>query len=238
MRSLGFLLLLTATAIAAPPALEVPKEAAGEPSAFIRIEAKTSGRNVRWVALDPGLNLFPIDLLRDSKTAVVTSAKPGRYRLLAVTAMNDEVSEPAVCTVVVGEAPPVPPPGPGPKPPEPKPDGTAPIAGDGFRVLVIYESAELPKLPAAQSAVLYAANVRDYLRTKCVKDTDNPQGAWRMWDKDVDTASESQSWKDAMKRERKGLPWILISNGRTGYEGPLPGTITETIALLQKYGGA
>lgn len=236
MRSLGLLLLLACVALAAPPGLELPKEATGDVAAFIRVEAKTPGRNVRWVALDSGLALFPVELLKDSKTAVVTSAKPGRYRLLAVTAAGDEISEPAVCTVVVGEAPT--PPGPGPKPPEPKPDGKAPIAGEGFRVLVIYESAELPKLPAAQSAILYAASVRDYLRARCAKDADNPQGAWRMWDKDVDASAESQPWKDAMKRERKSLPWVLISNGRTGYEGPLPGTITETLTLLQRYGGA
>lgn len=85
--------------------LKVPVEVKGQPAAFVTVKAETSGKVVRWMALDSGLNLFPVELLKDTKTAVVSSAKSGRYRLLAVTAIGDEPSEPQICTVIIGDAP-------------------------------------------------------------------------------------------------------------------------------------
>jgi hypothetical protein len=107
MKYLFALLLLASQALAVE--LKLPVEVKGEPAAFITIRAETPGKTVRWIALDAGLNLFPVDLLKDTKTAVVSSAKPGRYRLLAVTAAGDEPSDPKICTVIVGNAPTPPP---------------------------------------------------------------------------------------------------------------------------------
>jgi hypothetical protein len=58
---------------------------------------------------------------------------------------------------------------------------------------------------------------------------------WRIWDKDVDPSQESAVWQAAMKRPRASVPWLLVSNGKTGYEGPLPGTADDLLALLKKY---
>ena len=99
--------------------LKLPSEVKGAPAAFVSVKAETSGKMVRWIVLDNGLNLFPVELLKDSKTAVVSSARPGRYRLLAVTAAGDEPSEPQICTVIIGDAPAPTPPGP------PNPDNPA-----------------------------------------------------------------------------------------------------------------
>jgi len=98
--------------------LSLPAEARGRASAFIRVAAETDCKAVRWMALDEGLEVFPPELLKDSRTAVVIASRPGRYRLLAYAARGDEPSEPAVCLVVVGDPPlPVPPPAP-PAPPD------------------------------------------------------------------------------------------------------------------------
>lgn len=104
--------------LAAPPSLELPKEVTGDPGAFVQVPAKTDGKHVSWKAIDAGLNLFPTELLKDTKTAVVTAARPGRYRLIAVTAAGDEVSPFAETLVVIGNAPIPPPPDP-PTPPDP-----------------------------------------------------------------------------------------------------------------------
>lgn len=114
------------------------------------------------------------------------------------------------------------PPGP-PVPPTPP----APIPVKGLRALIVYDSAQLSKLPPAQNIVLYSQSIRDYLGAN----------NWRVFDKGVDATNDAQIWQDALKRPRAALPWIVISNGSAGYEGPLPGTVADTLTLLKKYGG-
>ena len=107
-------LLLFVTAAQAQT-LKLPTEVRGDPGAFIRVPAETDCKEVRWFPIDRGLNVFPVELLRDSKTAIVTASRPGKYRLLAYTAKGDVPSLPAECYVIVGDVPP----GPDPVPPIP-----------------------------------------------------------------------------------------------------------------------
>jgi len=57
------------------------------------------------VVLDAGLNLFPVELLRDTTTAVVSANNPGKYRVLAYAAKGDLASKPALTTVCIGNPP-------------------------------------------------------------------------------------------------------------------------------------
>lgn len=131
------------------------------------------------------------------------------------------------------------PPGPDPKPPEPgptpTPDVKPPIDAPGFRVLMIFDAAQKAKLTEAQKDVLEGREVYDFLVKNCAVDADNKQGAFRVWPSTVNTAGTSKPWADAMKRERKSHPWLIVSNGKTGYEGPLPNTSSEALELLKKY---
>ncbi len=121
-RSLLFLFVMPWAVYAQSPNLQIPAEVRADPSAFARVQATTDCPVVRWVSLDSGLNLFPPELLKDSRTAVVIATRPGRYRLLAVAAKDSIPTEPAICTVVVGDAPsPGPGPSPNPTPPSPVP---------------------------------------------------------------------------------------------------------------------
>jgi hypothetical protein len=124
--SVCLLSVLSTQLLADPPGLEVPKEVTGEPASFIKVIARTQGKNVRWFALDSGLNLFPVEQLKDSRCAVVTAGVAGRYRLVAITAAGDELSEPATCVVVVTTPVPPGPVPPGPVPPGPVPPGPTP----------------------------------------------------------------------------------------------------------------
>lgn len=148
----------------------------------------------------------------------------------------------SVCVVKVGTAPPpVPPPPvpPGPTPPGPTPT-PAPIPGDGLRVLIVHESADASKLTPGQNAAIYGKTVRDYLQSHCADDPAvKGWKAYRIWDKDTDTSSEHASWQAAMKRDRKSLPWLVVSNpGKGGgWEGPLPGTVEDTMKILKQFGG-
>ena len=91
--------------------LVVPAEVRGEVAEFVTVIATTEGKVVRYVALDAGLQVFPSSLLANQRATVVTSAKPGRYRLLAYTSVADVPTEPVITTVIIGSStPPVPPP--------------------------------------------------------------------------------------------------------------------------------
>jgi hypothetical protein len=177
--------------------------------------------------------------------------KPGVYQVtVTVVDFDAKTLQDAEATVTLqGDIPPapVPPPGPNPPPgptppPVPVPPPTpnpAPIPLPGFRVLILYDSATLARLPKEQLNVLYDKSIRDYLNSKCAPGPAGNPGKkdWRIWDAGVDAAGEGQMWVDALKRPHASLPWLLISTGATGYEGPLPGSVADTLALLKKYGG-
>lgn len=118
-------------------------------------------------------------------------------------------------------------------PPAPTVD---PIDGDGFRVLIVYESSELQAYPSSQTAALYSTQVRSYLNSKCVAgERSSPD--YRILDADTDMTNDSAWWQKAMTRDRQSLPWIVIDAKDGGFEGPLPLTVAETMTLLQTYGG-
>ena len=83
----------------------LPENITGRPGSFIQVEAKTDCKVVEWVLLDSGFELFPVNLLANTKTAVVTSTTPGVYRLLAYGATGDIPSKPAIVTITIGTPP-------------------------------------------------------------------------------------------------------------------------------------
>jgi hypothetical protein len=130
--------------------------------------------------------------------------------------------------------PPVPVP-PIPVPPVPVPPSPAPIPAAGLRVLIVYESSEIGKLPAKQVSILTSVPFRTFLDANCAAGPDGKTKEWRLYDKDVDLTNEAPLWKTAMARPRTAIPWLIVSNGTTGFEGPLPATVDETQKLIQKY---
>ncbi len=136
--------------------------------------------------------------------------------------------------VVVGPGP-----GPGPDPPPPPPPplpppGPAPVKD--MRVLILYETSEVGKLSAGQKAVLYSKTIRDYLDAKCVDSPGGKTKEWKLWDKDVDARGASKVWQDLLARPRATLPWLIVSGEKgVAFEGPLPASIADTLALLSKY---
>jgi hypothetical protein len=155
-------------------------------------------------------------------------------------------------TRIIGLAdvvPPGPGPGPGPGPvPPPDPVAPAPIPEPGFRCLIVVETSDLSRMPAGVLNAIHATAVRKYLNEKCVRGPDGKTPEWRYFDKDVSLQFESQTWKSAMAREKqlytkdaqgRDVPqaWCVISNGATGFEGPVPSSPDDFLALLRKYGG-
>ena len=133
-----------------------------------------------------------------------------------------------VTVTVTGPTPPPPPPVPPVPPPDPPtPDSPPPIAGDGFKVLVVFEEKEASTLTTGQQTALYGAETRKWLDANAT--------AYRFYDKDQDVSAAPPEFRDAMKRPRVLVPWLLISTGKSGYEGPLPATRIGIDGLLKEW---
>lgn len=242
LRTCLFIFLLAGSTYAAD--LTLPATITGEPGDFLRVSATTTGTVVKWKSYNRELKLFPMDQLKDTKTAIVTATKPGKYRLFAVTSDANGPSDIAETEIVIAGQPdpvpqptPTPTPIPTPNPPPPPPADPAPIPAPGFRVLVIYDTLSVTTLPAAQQAALFSKNVSEYLNARCIRGMDMKTPEWRFFDAKIDPSADGALWVDAMKRPRKSLPWLIISDGSKGYEGPLSANETDFLTLLKRYGG-
>ena len=157
--------------------------------------------------------------------------KPGthvvRFDTLSIEPFSwDDVT----VTVMVGDAPPLPD---DPDPPlPPLPDGL-PIDGTGLRVLIVYETSDLATMPREQNAILFSAELRSLLTANCVNVGGTPE--WRILDQNTQFTDAAGKWAKAIAKPRASIPWIAISNGVTGYAGPLPENESKTIELVKKY---
>lgn len=138
-------------------------------------------------------------------------------------------------------------PAPTPTPPTPKPPVPVPssyiINPNGLAVLILEESTTRNQLPRPQLEALLSGNARAYLAKTCAKGDDGTTPEYRIFDKDLDgeyIAYENDRWKKAMKQavvDSNGkLPWVLISNSKTGASLPMPGNEKDYLELLKKYG--
>jgi hypothetical protein len=241
----GVVLLDGRQSVADPPgALKWKWKGVGPEPTFIVANDQASGRPVLLLLLDPPIGTFRFELIAIGKAndgTVTADADVIDITVGGVTPVPVPTPTPTPGPVppTPGPIPPTPtptpgPPTPGPTPPTPTP---APIPAPGLHVLMVYESGELSKLPPAQLSVLYAKSIRDYLQAKCPVGPDGKTKEWRIWDQNTDASGDAPVWRDAMKRPRTSVPWIIVSNGTSGYEGPLPASIDEALKLLKQFGG-
>lgn len=100
---------------------------------------------------------------------------------------------------------------------------------------MLYESSRLSIYPPSQVKALFDNNLRVYLDSVTTLGPDLKTHEYRIWDKNIVLTNESVIWKNVMARPHPTMPWIVISNGITGYEGPLPKNTDDTIALIKHY---
>lgn len=119
------------------------------------------------------------------------------------------------------------PPGPGPTPDvvvEDKP----PFKADKLSVLIVQQTEDVGKLSKAQREILQnSTELRRWMKSN---DAD-----FRQFDADEDGQFLDAKWKAAMAVPRQSLPWLVVANPKSGFTGPLPPTIEETLALLEKF---
>lgn len=231
------------------PTISIPAEIKATVGEFIEVPAKTNGVEVKWAVLNQqGLNLFPMDLLKDSKTAVAVANTDGVYYLHAWTALNNIPSDLVTCKITIGTPPaPIPVP-PGPNPPQPVPPGPnppqpIPSTPTKLSVLFIDEHSDYgTDQYKSYLGVVNSTKIRAYLNSHCNTEVINnatPIPTWRKWDQNTDISNESAMWKKLFAVQHTSLPWLVIadSSGNTFYSGTVPATENDTLALLQKYGG-
>jgi len=213
------------------PKIVLPATVDAQPGRLTEIDAITNGKTITWETTATDYDVVTSTTL--PKAAFVFPVK-GHYLVTARTAIGSKIAT-AQCQVTVGDVPP----DPGPNPPVPPvpPLPPAPIPEPGFRVLIVLKTDDLSKLPPAQAIAIQSKDVTDYLNSKCAVGTDGKQKEWRIWDSTTDPTGESPIWQAAFKRTAgKSLPWILISNGKTGTEEVLPADTASLLTLLKKYG--
>lgn len=177
---------------------------------------------------------LPKDWRYSEKEGVVTvqSAPDGKYtvRLRTIMIIWDEkkvVQNYQSLTLIIGKGA-----DPKPKPPEPDP---APIPVKGLRVLIIYDPGAEDKMPIEQKAIIFGQPMRDYLNTRCVLGPDNKTREWRIYPTDVKIETAPKIWRDAFARQRSSVPWLIVSNGVTGFEGELPSDVASTKKVIGKH---
>jgi len=194
----------------------------------------------------PGASIYiwnvpdAVKATKETKGNVLTvmEAPKGSYKITVFSMTIDfdkkTVTEDAgEITLVVGDvAPPKPPEPPNPpKPPDPPPPAGA------MRVLIVYETADLPKMTSAQRTILYDPVVKGALKDRTDKAAPDGRG-WNIWDKDMDVTDADKFWQNGLKRTRPSTPYIHIWKGDTiAYEGPLPADSKATVDLITKYAG-
>lgn len=103
----------------------------------------------------------------------------------------------------------------------------APIDVPGLHVLIVEEKEDRATVPAGQQSVLKSSLISQHV-------INEKKAEFRQYDDDPTITEEP--WKSAMARPRNSLPWIIVSNpGKGGFEGPLPGSIDETLALIGRF---
>lgn len=242
MKRLAFLfLMLLAAPLWAELVIDGPRAVPAFYPAQLKIKDGPKGATYFWRVDGPDGKRLTGQMVRVSATHVIFTGAPGRYavNVRAVWTKDKATGEldgdEIDLDVTVGNAPPVPP-GP-PDPPKPPGPPTPPTPAGPLRVLIVYESADLPKLPKEQQAILFDMKVRSALKDRTDKAGPDGRG-FNIWDKDVDASGAAKFWQDALKRPRVSTPFIHLFKGDALiHEGPLPADAKGTLDLINKYAG-
>lgn len=242
MRALMLMLAMCLPAWAAPPLKSVPLKVEGDTVTIVKSLPCTvtaaPGHDVYVWGWPDGVKASSVD-----NVLTITEAPKGEVRITVVAFTIDFTYDEATKkitkkvirdtgVVVVNIGAPAPP---GPKPPDPTP-ADLPFKEPGLRVMIIEDSLKRTALPPSQQLIIGSARIREYFKEKCAKDAKGLPEAC-IYDPEMDLSGVDAKWREAMSRKRGPLPWIQISNGKEGFEGPLPLTVDETLALLKKFGG-
>lgn len=125
----------------------IPAKLQTEPGRLVKIEAESKGAVIRWLNPDPGnLDVIPSE---SGRWVIVSSPRPGVYRLACWTAIDGVPTEASICVLTVGT----------PEPPRPPTPPAPPVDALTAEIQRIYdaeaEPAELKRQVKERLAALY-----------------------------------------------------------------------------------
>ena len=189
------------------------------------------------VAVDSTYKFSDILITKDGVKLETTNPElyftdPGKYEINVVLFDPDKGIKRGQETIVLGGTPtpgPTPPPGPGPTPSDEK--------VDNLSVLIIYESADLPKYTISQRSVIQSSDLQTYMNKTLPRDTNN-QPLWRILDKDVTFPVTCDTtfckWMGTLDKTK--LPMLVLGNkDKIVFQGPLPEDTELVKALIAKH---
>lgn len=211
---------------------DIPVIVLASPEGLVSVTEESGPIKIRGKFID-GTGKTETRTYKGKSVYSIEALATGRVELLIVPAGSTKTADVIRKTVDVdaGTGPIPPPKPPDPKPPTP-PDPPQPVTS--FHVVFVYESGST--LTATQTGVLYSKDIALYLGLKCTQDAGT--AGWRRRDKDAvipnETAFQKSLW-DAVKPKITAVPCMIVEvNGKADIL-PLPATVAEGLATLQKY---
>lgn len=107
------------------------------------------------------------------------------------------------------------------------PGGSAPFPADKLCVLIVTESSKPNTVTREQLVQINSTAARALVGMENFK----------VYDPDSSPELDMQWALDALAVPRTSIPWLYVSNGRSGYSGPLPANEAALLELLKKHGG-
>lgn len=106
-----------------------------------------------------------------------------------------------------------------------------PFETDAPRALVVIDEGARGAMTSKQIAAFEGADVRDW--------TDKNLKEFKVIDKGVDKSSLTgwlkDAWNSYEEKSKGKLPWVVISNGKTGDSSPYAENPVDAIAMLEKH---
>jgi hypothetical protein len=108
---------------------------------------------------------------------------------------------------------------------------------DNLSVLIMYESADLPKYPISQRSVMQSTDLQVFMNRTLPRDTSS-QPLWRILDKDVTFPATCDTtfckWMGTLDKSK--LPLLVLGNkDKIVFQGPLPEDTEQVKALITKH---
>jgi hypothetical protein len=236
LRAFVLSLALACVAFAAPPKAvkSVPIKVEGDTVTVVRAFPVTLTAELKDNTVYTWQYPSALKAVRSRNVLKVQDAPEGSYTIVCMTITID-FDKKTFEEDTVGKVPaPVPP---GPTPPEPTPPTPVPVGP--LRVLIVFESMDLPTMPPEQrDGIVRSLKFQQFLTDKTDRNGPNKRG-WNIWERDqkgVELADKF--WQDAHKHTRPSTPYIQLYKGdKLVEERVLPANQKEAMDLINKHAG-